>query len=187
MFFATALAATEAAAESAVVAGDAGVLASLGIHGWQFAAQLVNFVILVLVLRVLLYRPLVIFMEQRAERIQQGLAHAAAYEVKLKELEHERREVLSRAEAEGREKIALASTDADRIVAEAKEKSAQHEAATRAKLERAADQYKAEALADVRAGAAELVVLAAEKVLRGTMTKSIDQKLVEKALKEVEL
>ena len=54
-------------------------------------------------------------------------------------------------------------------------------------MERAAVQYKDEALADVRAQAGELVVLAAEKVLRGVVTKKVDAKLVTKALKDVSL
>ena len=56
---------------------------------------------------------------------------------------------------------------------------------TRARLEREAEQTRRETLAGIRAQAAELVVLAAEKVLREKLDEGADRKLVEEALKNV--
>ena len=184
----TALAAPEAALGVAKeTAASGGVAATLGLNIWQFIAQLVNFGLLIFVLRLVLYKPLVKFMSDRSNRIASGLEQARLYDEKIKELETERKTVLFKAEEEGRQKIAEASKLADEIVAEAKTKISLAENQSRQKMERAAVQYKDEALADVRAQAGELVVLAAEKVLRGVVTKKVDAKLVTKALKDVSL
>jgi F-type H+-transporting ATPase subunit b len=184
---AVAWAATESAIETVPAAGGTGVTAMFGLNGWQFLAQLINFGLLIFVLRLVLYKPLVNFMEERSKNIADGLDKAELYKTKLKELETATTEALAKAEAAGREKIALASSQADKLLAEAKERASQHEAEARDKMAKAAEQYKSAALEEVRQQAGELVVLAAEKVLRGTLTKEVDAKLVDKALKEIKI
>jgi len=183
---ATAMAA-EVATEVAESAANAGVAASLGLNVWQFAAQLLNFGLLIFVLRLFLYKPLVAHMSERSKKISDGLDKANLYEEKLKALEEERLAVLAKADQVGREKIAVASGDADKLLLEAKDRASKYEADSRQKMAKAVEQYKVEALTEFREQAGELVVLAAEKVLRGVVTKEIDAKLVDKALKEAGL
>ncbi len=191
-FIATAYAATEAvakgAAEQAANSGGVlGIVGTLGLNGKLFLAQLINFAILAVALWYLLFKPLTRYMEARAARIAEGLENAKKLEEKIGAIEAERQGVLARAEGEGREVLTRAEAQASHVIAQAKQDAAQLMVDTRLKLEREAEQSKQQALADIRADAADLVVLAAEKVLREHIDVSKDKALIERALKEVKL
>ncbi|KKU48592.1 ATP synthase F0 subunit B [Candidatus Uhrbacteria bacterium RIFCSPLOWO2_12_FULL_46_10] len=175
--------AVETAAETP--AGLAGVAATLGLNGKLFLAQLINFGLLVLILWRLLYKPLVQFMEERSKRIVEGLDNAKRYDEKLKELESERQNVLVKADREAQKILAVADDEAKRIGAEAKIAIDRTAAETIARANREIEQAKKEMISDIRRQAADLVVLAAEKVIHERLDEPTDRRLIDQALKEV--
>lgn len=183
-FVTVALAAETAAAPASPIAA---VVGSFGLNLKLFLAQLFNFGLLVIILWRLLYRPLVSFLEERSKRIAEGLENAARYEAKLKELEAERRVVLARGETEAQRLLAAAGSEAIQIVAVAKVEAERAAAAIKARAAREIEQEKRQMFTEVRAAAADLVVLAAEKVIRERVDEEKDRVLVEKALQEANL
>lgn len=181
---AVAWAAETAAAPASPVAA---VVGSFGLNLKLFLAQLLNFGLLVIILWRLLYRPLVSFLEERSKRIAEGLENATRYDAKLKALEAERRAVLAKGESEAERLLAAAGSEATQIVAAAKAETERVVAELKARAAREIEQEKRQMLVEVRAGAAELVVLAAEKVIRERIGEAKDQALVREALKEVKL
>lgn len=179
----TAFAATEASSEVAP-SGLAGVAATLGLNTKLFLAQLVNFGLLIVVLWRLLYRPLVRFMEERSKRIADGLENATRYDEKLAALEAERRATITKAEDEARAIVARASREADEVVNQAGADAAAEVVRIREHAAREAEQVKRQVLDEVRAEAADLVVLAAEKVIHQRLDPAADRQLIERALKE---
>jgi F-type H+-transporting ATPase subunit b len=179
------------AAESAVgsasgsVSPVAAVVTSLGLNTKLFLAQLVNFGLLVIVLRYLLYKPLVAFMDERSKRIATGIANAARYEAKLKELESERQSVLKRADEEARVIVTQASTQAEQVKQQIKAEAEVAVAEIRARAEREVEQTKREMMNEVRTAAADLVVMAAAKVVGEHVSSAVNRRLAEQALKEV--
>ena len=99
-------------------------LSSLGINGPYLLAQIVNFFVLLFLLRLFLYKPVTNMLESRKQRIAEGLQAA---EVARREAEAERAQLQTQMEAERREamdRIAAASkrgeTLADEIEAGAR-------------------------------------------------------------------
>lgn len=184
MGFVTVVLAAETAAETP--AGLAGVAATLGLNGKLFLAQLINFGLLVLILWRLLYKPLVSFMETRTKRIADGLDNAKRYDEKLKELETEKQNVLAKADREAQKILAVADEEAKRISVAAKASAELTAVEAMARANREIEQQKKEMISDVRRQAADLVVLAAEKVIRERMDENKDRELIERALKEID-
>lgn len=194
----TAQAATEAAHEVAQVAevaheatasgGVAAVIAgTFGLNAKLFLAQLFNFGLLVLILWRILYKPLVSHMESRAQRIAEGLENAKHYDEKLAKLEVERLAVLAQADGEARQKLAHADQEVMRILSDGRGKAEAYIGEVRARAAAEISQAKDDMLTEVRRESADLVVLAAEKVLRQRLDDKADKHLVEEALQEAKL
>ena len=122
--------------------------------GWNvglFLSQVVSFVIVALVLRVFAYKPILKVLQERRERIAEGLANADKIKQQLAEAEQRHSEILAKANveaqrmidearesaghvAERREQEAIAS--AEQIMAKAREASALEHERTMAELKR---------------------------------------------------
>ena len=73
---------------------------TLGINGKLLAGQLINFLVVLLILRWAVYKPLLEAMRKRRERIEYGLKGADEAEQQLARIEMERQETLKAADAQ---------------------------------------------------------------------------------------
>lgn len=139
---------------------------AFGIDLKLITIQIINFVVLAGALSYFLYKPILRILNEREEKIKQGVSDAAAAATARNEAESERKSILAEAQQK-------ASEVSKRAEEHAKERAAEVEAAADAEVARRlrlADE-KAEALAEEarkksEAGLAEVAVLAAEKILR---------------------
>jgi len=161
------------------------MLTKLGIDWRLFLAQLVNFLVLFLVLRFFAWKPLLASLEERRNKVKQGVADADAAAQKLKDIEREREETLSKTRAEAMrivekaeeracslkdEKLRLAKTEIEQQITEAKEMI---------KGERAAS-FNA-----LKQDVAKLVTEATGKVVNQMDSKGHNQ-LIQEAIKDLE-
>lgn len=161
---------------------ESGGIASLGFNLPGLIQNLVNFTILLVVLRFFLYKPLYRVLDERKRKIQEGIDRAAAAASTAAESEAEARRILDEARAEGQESIrraqesaarlreeleARARQDADQIVARAREEVA---------LER--DQ----AIEQLRREFADLTIVAAERVINQSLDRQAHQRLIDEVL-----
>lgn len=138
---------------------------ALGINGAFLIAQIVNFVLLLLILRAFLYKPMLKMLENRKLRIAEGLQAA---EVARREAEAERAQLQAQLDSERRdamERIAAASKRGETLASEI-------EANARQEAQRIVDEAREDAvrereriLAEAQDQIADLALLAAEKVL----------------------
>lgn len=139
---------------------------AFGIDGSLLLAQLVNFGVLFVALTWLLYKPVMKTLDERRTKIAQGVEDAEAASLKLKTADQEAATVLHGAETEAEGIVAgareLAGTEKSRIVKEAEARAAQVALDAEARAEETA----AKALRDSEKEVARLAILAAEKVLR---------------------
>lgn len=77
----------------------------LGINAFQLIAQGVNFVILLLVLKKFLYKPVLKLLQSRQQQIAQSAAQAAEVERKIEELEGREKNVLMKAKVKADELV----------------------------------------------------------------------------------
>lgn len=162
------------------------ILAKLGIDWKLFVAQIVNFVILLWILRRFAYRPMLTFLEERTERIDQGLKDADAAHMKLGEMERKEKAILAQAKQEAQKILEKAESSG-------KQQYEMMLAAASADVKRLTDQVeasmaieKAKLLSDAKTQLAELVVLVTEKVLQEKIDEHKDSELIQKHLKSLE-
>ena len=166
----------------ASAAEEAGGIAALGISLPGLIAQLVNFGILLLILRLFLFKPIMKVMDERKRKIEEGLHASQAAAHAAESSQEESRRALELARAEGREAIARAQETAARLSAEL-ESQARREADSiveraRAEIERERQQ----AIQSLRAEFADLTVRAAERVVGQSLDRNAHQRLIDETL-----
>jgi len=162
-------------------------MAALGINGAFLLAQIVNFFILLFLLKKFVFPPIVNMLDERKRRIAEGLAAA---DVARREAEEERQRLMAQLEAERAEaqrRVAAASAQAEKIkeeiLAEARREAEQIR--TNAVLE--AEAEKQRILAEAHKQIAELAILAAERVVREGLDERTQHKIIEDFLSQVSL
>ncbi|MDP3402964.1 MAG: F0F1 ATP synthase subunit B [bacterium] len=142
------------------------LLDAFGIDWKLLTAQLVNFGVLFVALTWLLYKPVMKTLDERAAKIAQGVEDAEIASEKAARADENAAKVVKGAETEAEGIVAsardLAGTEKSRIMKEAEARAAQVAADAEARAEETA----AKALRDSEKEVARLAVLAAEKVLR---------------------
>jgi F-type H+-transporting ATPase subunit b len=166
-------------------AEPAGVLGTLGVTPPQLIGQFVNVAIVLVVLWRWVYRPLLKKMDERSQKISDGLRFADESTRALRDAEEERHRLVREAKAEAFHLIEQATTDADRVKSE---KMTQAKAEIEKVILEAKQQIKAEREASfdaLKSDIAELVMLATEKIT-GNVDEKTHRTLITDALKEIE-
>lgn len=160
------------------------LLGQLGIDWRLLLSQAVNFFLLLLILRLFVYKPLVNVLKERRQKIEEGLAKAKEAEERL----HEVDEI-------GRQKIRVAEDEAVTIFQKAEVKAKDLEAGLmlRVKEKEAAEIRGIEARIKLRKAEADQALDAqAAKLVRSALVRmveispeAIDEAMITRALKEV--
>lgn len=174
-----------AAAPMALAAAEeSGGIAALGFSLPGLVAQLINFLILMVVLRLFLYKPLMKMLDERRKRIQEGLDRAEEAVAGASSSEEEARRIVEQARVEGREAVTMAQEAAQRLRGELEERARQDADQI---LERAREELQAErdrALQELRQQFADLTVIAAERVLGQAIDGAAHRRLIDEVLVE---
>lgn len=141
------------------------LLHAFGIDGRLIIIQIINFVVLASLLSYFLYKPLLKILNEREEKIKQGITDAEeAAKAKSIALD-EKQAILTAAQTEAQDMStraqAFAKEKESEIVAQAQDKAADVVKAAEAK----SVQLKEQALKDSEAEIAKLAILTAEKIL----------------------
>ncbi len=166
---------------------ESGGIAALGFNLPGLVAQLVNFLILLIVLRLFLYRPVLRILDQRRERIQQGLSRAEQAAEQASASEDEARRVMEEARAEGREAVQAAQGAADRLRQELEDRARQdaEQIVVRARQEVQAERDRA--IQQLHQEFADLTITAAERVIGQSLDRAAHQRLIDEVLVGSEL
>lgn len=165
--------------------GDGSPLSAIGINVVGLVAQIVNFTLLMVLLYAVLYKPVVRVLDQRAERIKEGLQQAEEAKAELDRARADYAETLARARMEAQEIIGQAIAEGERIRKEAQE-AARRDAD--ALLERAREQIerdREEASRALRAEVADLALAAAGRVVSKTFDTAEHYRLVDEVLQDL--
>lgn len=175
-----------AAADAGSEAAKSGLLETFRVDWPYFIAQLVNFIIVILVLKKFAFGPIQALLEQRKNRIAEG-------EEKLKRIEQQ----LADSEKQTQETIDAANADAQRLINEAKEsaaalseKKAQEAIASAqavlAKAEEAAKAERNAIRAELKQEFGRLVTATTANVTGKVLTEDDQKRINEEALATVE-
>jgi len=149
--------------------------------------QMFNFVILLVILKFLLYKPLLKVMQDREKRISDGLDNADKADRMLAESEQTRLETIKAAKMESHGILDNARKSAEdartNMLREAEEEAAKIVQSGRNVL----DLERNKAAQELKVQAVDLIIQTAEKVLREKIDPLRDQKLIEENLKKYSL
>ena len=161
-----------------------GGFASLGVNLPLLVVFVINFIVLFVLLRLFLYKPVLKMLDERAKRTAEAMEQAEATK---KEYEQARVEVQRQIE-KGRQEAQAILTQAMQVGERLKEESrqeAQKQAQVivdRTRTELAAERDKI--VGDLRREFVDISISAAEKVIKETLDKEKHRKLIEETLRE---
>ena len=157
----------------------------LGIDWKLLVAQIVNFVVLLLILKKFLYKPLINLMNKRREKIIDGLEKAKRGEEEFKKIGELKERELAKIQKEAEEIIKKAKEIGDKkqqeILKEAEEKTIKiiEEAKGRIEIE------KEKMLKEVREDIANLVITATEKILEEKIDEKKEKDFINKVFEKL--
>ena len=161
-----------------------GGFAEIGINIPLLIAFIVNFVILFALLGIFLYKPVMKMIDDRSNRIKEGMERAEATKEEYERSKVEVQEQISQAREEGQTIVGQASQIGDRLKEEARQE-ARKEAQdiigrTRVELEEERDKV----IDNLRREFVDISIKAAEKVINETLDEKIHRRLIEETLDE---
>lgn len=160
------------------------ILNEFGVKPILLVAQIVNFILLLFILKKLLYKPLLKVLEDRKTKIAESLKNAEAIELKLEEIEKSRDKKLEIAAKESKKMIDEAMASAQQIIAESHEKALEQTKVMIAKSEEQMNLERDKLHQEIRSEIADLVALGLQKVAGKVLTAKDKEELVKSALKD---
>ncbi|KKQ66447.1 MAG: ATP synthase subunit b [Candidatus Daviesbacteria bacterium GW2011_GWA2_38_24] len=156
-----------------------------GVQPLLLLAQVVNFLILLFILKKFLYKPILNILEERKQKITSSLKNAEEIEKRLQKIESERDEALKKASKEAKELLQSASESADQIIQDAHSK-AQKDIQDLVKKTKAVLDAERESLhKEIRDEIADIVVASLEKIAQKSLSEKEKQEFVQKSIKEL--
>lgn len=153
---------------------------------WKIiVAQAVNFAVVVFVLYRFAIKPLSKNLNERKIAIEKGLADAKANAELLESAKKDYEKVLSEARLEADKIMKTVKKEAEVKKVELLGIAQAEVSALTLSAQKDLESQKKKMIHDAKKELAGLVVLATEKVLAGTVTKSIDAKLAEEAVESI--
>jgi len=142
----------------------------LGIQPILIIAQIVNFVILLLLLKKFLFKPILKVLDERKKKAEE-----------TEELNNEAGKKFLEATESEKNTISEAKKQADKIITQSKELEI-----VRKKLESEIEADKKEMFKEIKRQSAEMAVLIAEKVMQESFDENKQKSLLNQAIKDLE-
>ena len=157
---------------------------ALGIDFPTLVAFIINFIVLFVVLRLLLWKPILKNLDARRERIAESLRTAENVRQQASESQRVVQEQLEQARREGQQLIAQAQQAGSRIQEEARASAAQQQETMLARARNEIQLERDTAIGELRREFADLTIAAAEKVIGQSLDRQSHQRLIDQVLAE---
>lgn len=161
------------------------VLENFGVQPVLLLAQIVNFIILLFLLKKFAYKPIMKVLDERRIKIETGVRQAEEAEKKLADTEVKQKEIISKAEQESSRiiqetKYAVKKLQEETLVETSKK--------TKELIENNKEVLQLERekmISEVKKGMAELVAETTKKVIGKTLSHRENEELVKQSLKDL--
>lgn len=165
--------------------GIAAVAGQFGLDGQIFVAQIINFLIVLVVLWWFAYRPIVKMLDAREEKIKQSVEQADEIEKRVAEIEKERDQIIAEAKSQSQEIIEKAQAQGEKrgeeIIAGAKNEVERVIAGAKAQI---ADE-KAGMMKELRTDIINITIEAAKKVVAAEVDEKKSQQIAEEVIDQM--
>lgn len=157
---------------------------ALGLNLPQLLAQIVNFFLLLVILRLTLYKPILRMLDERKQRISEGLNAAELARAEAAQAQANIQDQLDAARREGQDMVANAQNIATRIQAEAREQASRDREAALERARAEIDLERDRAIAELRGEFADITVRAAERVINQSLDRQAHERIIDETLAE---
>ncbi|MCY3637952.1 MAG: F0F1 ATP synthase subunit B [Chloroflexi bacterium] len=157
---------------------------ALGINLPGLLTHIISFLVLLIVLRLTLYKPIVNMLDQRSQRIRESLEAAERAQQESAASQEEVAAQLEAARAEGQQLIASAREVVDRFREEETAKVRQEIEAERSRAEANIQRERDAAIEQLRSEFAGLAITAAEQVVERSLDEQAHQDIIDRVLEE---
>jgi F-type H+-transporting ATPase subunit b len=161
------------------------VARTFGVDWPHLGAQIVSFGIVCAVLYLLAYKPILRMLEARRQQIASGLANAEKIKAELTRIEAERKAVLMKADAEGKQLIEEARAAAARVQAQETEKAIAAAEQIMVRAREATERDRARMLAELKQEVGRLVVQTTASVTGKVLTAEDHRRLAEETARQL--
>jgi F-type H+-transporting ATPase subunit b len=160
-------------------------LAKIGFSLPTLIAQVVNFGLLLLVLRLFAYKPIMKMLDNRANKIKESLEAGDRAKQEAVSAEKEIAKKIEEASASGQQIVGQAVKTAEEVKRRASQDAKKEADAIIAKAQVEIQREKQESMTELRKEVADLAVLVAGKAIGTSLDKETQRKLIDNTLKEV--
>jgi F-type H+-transporting ATPase subunit b len=161
-----------------------GGFASLGINLPLLVVFIINFIVLFVLLRLFLYKPVMKMLDERAQRTKEGMELAEATKKEYEQAKGEVQKQIEKGRQEAQAIIAQAMQVGERLKEESRQEATKQAQTiidrTRTELEAERDKI----VEDLRREFVDISIAAAEKVIKETLDREKHRKLIEETLRE---
>lgn len=161
------------------------ILSDFGVEPILLLAQVVNFIVLLYILKRFLYKPILKILDERKRKIETSVKQSEEIQKKLDEVSQKQIEILDKAKEESEQIIKNAKNEAktlaDQIQSDA---SIQAEDAMK-RTQQTLQLEKQKMISEAKQEIGDVVVTVTEKVIQKTLTKSDKERFVKRAVEEI--
>ncbi len=158
------------------------IATTLGLNVPGLIWHAINFIVLLVLLRLVLFKPVVGMLDARAQRVRDSMEQAEAARRAAEQAEADRQALLAETRREAEQIRARADEQAKRILSDAEARAHERQQHAEQQAELAARQIEERVMAQVRLHLADLVVTAVERVTRGALDANAQRGLVQQFL-----
>jgi F-type H+-transporting ATPase subunit b len=146
---------------------------------------IVTFVVLLVVLRAVAWKPLLTMLDEREGRIQEALSQADKARQDAEAAAAENREAISKAQAEAQAVVAQSREAAEQVAQNLQRRSQAEAAQMLEQARRTIGQEKERAILELRNQVGELAILAAGKILEENLDDARSRKIVDQFIDDI--
>jgi F-type H+-transporting ATPase subunit b len=159
-----------------------GIANTLGLNWQGLVWHAINFIVLLVLLRLVLYKPVVGMLDARTQRVRESMAQAEHARLAAEQAEADRRALLTETRHEAEQIRARADEQAKRIIAEAGDRAKEQADRILAEAQSRSEQERRRMLAEVRSELADMIVTAVDRVTRNALDANTQRTLVQQFL-----
>lgn len=161
------------------------ILDQFGVQPVLLAAQVVNFLILLFILKKFLYKPILKVLDERKKKIEESLKNAEEIEAKLAKTEVESEKILQKALASGQKILDETNQTAAQIMEEANKTAQQMLAKAADDGKKIVAMQKQELEVQIRESVGTMIAAVMQKVTSKKITKADQVSIIEKEVKNL--
>ncbi len=158
---------------------------TFGWNVWLFLSQVISFVIVALLLRRFAYKPVLAVLEERRQRIAEGLLNAEKIKQQLAEAEQRHADILAKANAQAQKMIDEARSSAAHVAERKQQEAVAAAEQIIAKAHEASRIEREKTMAELKRELGRLVVETTSKVTGKVLTPDDQRRLQDEAAREV--